>query len=387
MRRFLAMAAAALLGTTILLGTTTGAATAAPCTGTGPVEIISMSFNPARVVAGQSSAVTAVVQNCTNQTVNLNSDWYGLFSSPPAPGIAPGCMAIDPLPESFSLPALGQVTRTKTYPVRSGCTATDLALTFRINLSTGIIQQVAHLAIGPGASTGPCAGTAAVEISSMAFSPTTVTAGQSSTVTAVVRNCTNQAQSISSYWYGRYTSPPATDIAPGCPAIDPLVTPLNLPAGGQVTVTKVWSTFASCTATKLTITYHVSSPDGVDAQRSADLTIGHATTPPPATCAVSYVRQSEWAGGFVASVTVKNTGASPVNGWTLVFTFPGDQKITNAWNATVSQTGAVVTAKGPTYATTIAPAASVNFGFQGTWHTSDASPTSFTLNGSPCTTA
>src|SRR5206468_9452853 len=103
LRRFLATAAAALLGTTVLLGATTGAATAAPCTGTGPVEIISLAFNPARVLAGQSSTLTAVVQNCTNQPLNVNSDWYGLFSSPPTPGIAPGCLAIDPLPDSFSL--------------------------------------------------------------------------------------------------------------------------------------------------------------------------------------------------------------------------------------------------------------------------------------------
>jgi hypothetical protein len=34
----------------------------------------------------------------------------------------------------------------------------------------------------------------------------------------------------------------------------------------------------------------------------------------------------------------------------------------------------------------IAPGAGTSFGFQGTWHASDANPTAFTLNGSACAT-
>jgi cellulase/cellobiase CelA1 len=100
---------------------------------------------------------------------------------------------------------------------------------------------------------------------------------------------------------------------------------------------------------------------------------------------VTYARQSEWSTGFVAQVTIANTGSAAVNGWTLAFTFPGDQVIASAWNAAVRQTGAAVTATNLSYNRVIAPGTSTAFGFQGSWHTSDASPTAFTLNGAACT--
>jgi acetylxylan esterase len=110
------------------------------------------------------------------------------------------------------------------------------------------------------------------------------------------------------------------------------------------------------------------------------------TSPPPtSTCHVTYTKASEWAGGFVANVTINDTGTAPINGWKLTFTFPGDQKITNAWNATVSQNGTSVTATNASYDAAINPGGSVSIGFQGTWASNDTSPASFSLNGTACT--
>ncbi|HET6211589.1 MAG TPA: cellulose binding domain-containing protein [Micromonosporaceae bacterium] len=103
-------------------------------------------------------------------------------------------------------------------------------------------------------------------------------------------------------------------------------------------------------------------------------------------CRVTYAKQSEWAGGVVVNVTIANTGSGTVNGWALAFTFPNDQHITNAWNATVSQAAAAVTARDLGYNATIAPGASTGFGFQATWGTGDAAPGSFALNGVSCAT-
>lgn len=100
-------------------------------------------------------------------------------------------------------------------------------------------------------------------------------------------------------------------------------------------------------------------------------------------CKVGYTK-NEWPGGLTAGVTVTNTGTSAVNGWTLGFAFPGDTKVTSAWNATVTQSGTTVTAKNVSYNGTIAPGAGVSFGFQGTWTSNDAAPTAFTLNGTAC---
>ena len=110
------------------------------------------------------------------------------------------------------------------------------------------------------------------------------------------------------------------------------------------------------------------------------------TSPPPGACHVTYTKTSEWAGGFVANVTIGNTGTAAVNGWQLAFTFPGDQKITNAWNGQESQSGENVTITNESYNGTIAPNANTSLGFQGTWTASDAVPTAFTVNGSACTT-
>jgi len=113
-------------------------------------------------------------------------------------------------------------------------------------------------------------------------------------------------------------------------------------------------------------------------------------TPTPTTggpggtaCRVSYVK-SEWTGGFTGNVTVTNTGGGTVNGWSLAFTFPGDQRITNAWSATVSQNGNAVTATNAGYNGTIAPGGTATFGFQGTWNSNDGNPSGFRLNGTAC---
>jgi acetylxylan esterase len=106
--------------------------------------------------------------------------------------------------------------------------------------------------------------------------------------------------------------------------------------------------------------------------------------PPVSTCHVTYAKASEWAGGFVAGITINDTGTAAVNGWKLAFTFPGDQKVTSAWNATLSQNGASVTAASASYDAVISPGGSVSIGFQGTWTSNDTSPAAFTLNGTAC---
>jgi endoglucanase len=101
-------------------------------------------------------------------------------------------------------------------------------------------------------------------------------------------------------------------------------------------------------------------------------------------CKVTYTPNS-WTGGFTASVTVADTGTAGWTGWTLAFTFPGDQKITNAWSATVTQSGENVTATNLNYNGSVPAGGSASFGFQGTWTTSNSSPAAFTVNGTTCT--
>ncbi|MEH1101775.1 extracellular catalytic domain type 1 short-chain-length polyhydroxyalkanoate depolymerase [Micromonospora sp. CPCC 205561] len=130
---------------------------------------------------------------------------------------------------------------------------------------------------------------------------------------------------------------------------------------------------------------------GLDA--SAPPTTPPPTTPPPTTpppvpgvCRVGYT-VSAWNSGLTASVTITNTGGSTVDGWSLAFTLPAGQRITNGWNATYAATGSAVTARDVGHNATLAPGASVTLGFQAT-HTGDTTrPSSFTLNGAACSVA
>ncbi|MZF89552.1 cellulose binding domain-containing protein, partial [Streptomyces sp. SID5643] len=60
------------------------------------------------------------------------------------------------------------------------------------------------------------------------------------------------------------------------------------------------------------------------------------------------------------------------------------QKVTNGWNAKISQSGAAVTAANESYNGTLATGGSVGFGFQGTYSGSNAIPATFTLDGVTC---
>jgi endoglucanase len=102
-------------------------------------------------------------------------------------------------------------------------------------------------------------------------------------------------------------------------------------------------------------------------------------------CHVTYATSSSWPGGFTASITINNTGTSPINGWTVTFRYNGDQKVTNAWGATASQSGATVTLTNVSYDGSIAPGGTLTgVGMQGTWGSSNAAPSNFTLNGAAC---
>ncbi|GAA0528485.1 hypothetical protein GCM10010172_06370 [Paractinoplanes ferrugineus] len=149
------------------------------------------------------------------------------------------------------------------------------------------------------------------------------------------------------------------------------------------------------TATSITVP-PVSSPVGNWYVRAVDaagnlgfvsnfVTAPVVTTPPPVrACRVTYRPGNEWPGGFVAELSVTNLGTADINGWTLALTLGGDQRITGAWNATASQSGAVATLTAADWNKKITPGSSASFGMLGSWRTSNAPPTAAAVNGTPC---
>ena len=157
----------------------------------------------------------------------------------------------------------------------------------------------------------------------------------------------------------------------------------GLPAGLSISSSTGLISGTPTTAGSPSVTVTVTDGTGAKGTASFTWTISSGS-PPPAACHVTYT-PNQWQGGFTANVTIANTGSSAINGWTLTFTFPGDQKITNAWNGVESQTGENVTITNESYNAAIAAGGSTSLGFQGTWTSSDASPTSFSVNGTTCT--
>lgn len=248
----------------------------------------------------------------------------------------------------------------------------------------------ATLAAGAAhAATPACTGN--ITIDQFSFNPASEPPGQSSTLSLVAQNCTAQTVQGNIIWSGRFTDP-SGGIPPGCPVIDPISLQYTIaPNGAYSTSQMEGDNFPSCQATGLqaSVSFNENGVTGPVAQATANLIIVQPTatptpTPPPGVgCHVTYT-PNNWPGGFTASLTVSNTASQAVNGWTVAFTFPGDEKITNAWNATVTQTGAAVSAASMSYDSAIPAGGSQSFGFQGTWAISDATPTSFSVNGTPC---
>ena len=101
-------------------------------------------------------------------------------------------------------------------------------------------------------------------------------------------------------------------------------------------------------------------------------------------CRVDY-SVNQWSTGFTGTVNVTNLGDPISGGWTVTWDFPGNQKITQGWSATISQSGAHVTAANPSWSTTIATNGSATFGFNADYSGTNAAPASFSLNGVACT--
>lgn len=101
-------------------------------------------------------------------------------------------------------------------------------------------------------------------------------------------------------------------------------------------------------------------------------------------CSVRYTVTSSWQGGFGADVAITNLG-DPLTGWTTTWSYAAGQTVSQAWNATVTQSGAAVRATNAAFNGSVATGATVSFGFNGTWTGSNPAPTDFAVNGVTCT--
>jgi hypothetical protein len=103
-------------------------------------------------------------------------------------------------------------------------------------------------------------------------------------------------------------------------------------------------------------------------------------------CHIDYTVTSQWPGGFGASININNTGTTAISNWTLTWSFPDGQTISQLWNGIEAQSGANVSVTNESYNGSIPSGGSYSgMGFNGTWNnTTNAVPTSFAVNGVTC---
>jgi O-glycosyl hydrolase len=160
----------------------------------------------------------------------------------------------------------------------------------------------------------------------------------------------------------------------------------GLPSGESISSSTGLISGTPSTAGTYSVTVTATDATGASGSATFTWTVSSSSSGGGSSCRVVYTTTSQWTGGFTASVAITNTGSSAISSWTLKFTFPGNQAITNAWNGVETQSGENVTISNESYNGAIAAGGSTSLGFQGTWSTSDAAPTAFTVNGNSCST-
>jgi endo-1,4-beta-xylanase len=95
--------------------------------------------------------------------------------------------------------------------------------------------------------------------------------------------------------------------------------------------------------------------------------LGGTTTPPPTgACSAVYSVTSQWNTGFTGQVKISCSGAA-LSSWKVGWTYGAGQHLTQAWNATCSQSGTAVSCTNAAYNGTVPDGGSVTFGFNGSW--------------------
>ena len=165
------------------------------------------------------------------------------------------------------------------------------------------------------------------------------------------------------------------------------------PATGSSVVTVAAASTAAAGTFTLTITGTGTSSTGTSLTASTTVAVtvtaagsGGGTGTGGGSCTIGYTITNQWVPGFQVALSIENTGTTPINGWTLSWTFPNGQTVTQLWNGAETQSGSTVTVQNLSYNASIPAGSSYTAaGFTGTWSGTNSIPTAFTLNGVQCT--
>ncbi|MGW2401719.1 glycosyl hydrolase family 18 protein [Kitasatospora sp. NPDC001664] len=112
---------------------------------------------------------------------------------------------------------------------------------------------------------------------------------------------------------------------------------------------------------------------GIVAQAAPAQAAGSATA--------TYTKTSDWGTGFEGKWTISNTGSTTLSSWTVEWDYPAGTALSSSWDADVTSAGTHWTGRNKGWNGTLAPGASVSFGFIGT---GSGAPSGCKLNGGSC---
>jgi endoglucanase len=95
----------------------------------------------------------------------------------------------------------------------------------------------------------------------------------------------------------------------------------------------------------------------------------------------TFTKVSDWGSGWQGQYTITNGGTSAITSWKVEFDLPSGSSVSSHWEARLTTSGQHFTFTNLGWNGTIAPGASVSFGFIGT---GSGSPTGCLLNGASC---
>jgi hypothetical protein len=94
-----------------------------------------------------------------------------------------------------------------------------------------------------------------------------------------------------------------------------------------------------------------------------------------------FTQTSVWTSGYGADIVVHNSGDAAANGWTVEFDLPAGTTVTSSWSSVRTNTGNHYRFANVSYNATVAPGASVSFGFNAA---NLGVPQNCTINGAAC---
>ncbi|WP_052432529.1 cellulose binding domain-containing protein [Streptacidiphilus carbonis] len=143
----------------------------------------------------------------------------------------------------------------------------------------------------------------------------------------------------------------------------------NLLNGGRIySFSLPASCGSSCGQAYTAATYTTSAPTSASpstsasASASASPSASASGTAGTGACTVATSVVSSWTGGYQLQFTVTDSGTSAISAWKVGFSFAGAQTIANSWNATVTQSGAAVSATSAAYNGSLTPGTSTTWG-------------------------